>query len=80
MNLIQRLFGIKRVTEDDLIKEKNLLISKVPIEHQISAHNIWNVAHCSYKNKLSKKGKYSFEIESILEANCELKEYVRMFK
>lgn len=80
MNLIQRLFGIKEVTEDDLIKEKNLLMSKVPIEHQISAHNIWNVAYYSYKNKLLKKGKYSFEIESMSEANYELKGYVGMFK
>lgn len=80
MNLIQRLFGIKKVTENDLIKEKNLLMSKVPIEYQTGAYNIWNVAYYSYKNKLLKKGKYSFEIESILEANCELKEYARMFK
>ena len=80
MNLIQRIFGMKEVGEDDLNKERTLLLSKVPLERQNDAWRVWDGAYYSYRKKCMEQGIYYFEIEGILVANKKLRDYVRKLR
>ena len=83
MNLLKRLFGIteiKQVDEDELIREKNVLMSKLPLYNQFNANELWNSSYLEFRmNKISKHKKF-YPIEGLFYANVKLERYIKRLK
>jgi len=74
------MFGVKEVSENDLYMERNLLLSRLPLENQRHALDVWDNAYHRYRKECMDRGIYCFEMEGKFRANAELRHYIRKLK
>lgn len=80
MSLLKKMFGIERINEDHLVREKNLLMRELSLHNQADASELWNNSYQDYRKKALERQEYDFKISALCYANNVLKSYIKKTK
>lgn len=79
-DLVSKLMRVEEISEDDLHKEKNFILSKVPVAKQSSALQLWDNEYYYYRKSRLENGDKFYKVEGLFYANECLRKYQRRMK